>query len=203
MIAPYEGGKFMLTSRIGYRTVPELGYYNTPHYGIDLVGISSKTVLCVKAGIVVQSRIVTDKKDRTWEWGSYVCVRSPDNTYIYYCHLASRAVVLGQRVNVGSVIGVEGTSGNVTGRHLHIEARANGARCSLPAASADRSNICSVIGCPNEAGTYTADDDIGDIIRSCNMTESLWRPRMTDFQRKFEFADEVWRRIASKCREHT
>jgi len=201
MIAPFEGGRFRLTSPIGYRSIPSLSMYNTPHYGIDLVGISSKTVLCVKAGTVIRSRIVTNKSDPTSEWGNYVCVQSPDGTMIYYCHLSSRAVSEGQKVNVGSVIGVEGATGKVTGSHLHIEARIGSKKCGIPAREDDPANISTIIGCDNKLGTYQADDDIGDIISSCGIMEKLWRPRMTEFCRKYEYGDEFWRRIAKKCRK--
>ena len=52
VITPYEGGVFRLTSKIGYRNVPEIGLVNNPHYGVDLVGISSKSITCVGAGTV-------------------------------------------------------------------------------------------------------------------------------------------------------
>lgn len=76
MIPPFEGGRFKVTSIIGYRTISSLGKYNDPHYGLDIVGISSKNILAVKSEKVVASQIVTDKSNTTWTWDNYVCIES-------------------------------------------------------------------------------------------------------------------------------
>ena len=44
-----------------------------------------------------------------------------------YQHLASRQVSVGDRVSAGQPIGVEGTTGNSTGPHLHFTVKINGA----------------------------------------------------------------------------
>jgi murein DD-endopeptidase MepM/ murein hydrolase activator NlpD len=39
----------------------------------------------------------------------------------YYAHLSSKLAVVGQTVNAGDVIGIEGSTGNSTGPHVHFE----------------------------------------------------------------------------------
>ncbi|EFE66664.1 peptidase [Streptomyces viridosporus ATCC 14672] len=44
-------------------------------------------------------------------------------TYTQYGHLSSIGVSVGQQVAAGQRIGLSGATGNVTGAHLHFEAR--------------------------------------------------------------------------------
>ncbi|MFA6948442.1 MAG: M23 family metallopeptidase, partial [Eubacteriales bacterium] len=104
-------------------------------------------VCSVSDGTVARSRIVTDKSDRTWEWGEYVAVRGDDGNTVYYCHLSSRAVAVGERVKMGAMIGREGATGRVTGRHLHFEVRD---RHGAPSDAARYLEIA------NKTGTYAA-----------------------------------------------
>ena len=47
-----------------------------------------------------------------------------------YAHLDSYCVTNGQAVKEGELIGYSGSTGYVTGPHLHFEVRLNGARCN-------------------------------------------------------------------------
>lgn len=46
-----------------------------------------------------------------------------DGTYTQYAHMSSLSVSVGQSVTPGQQIGLSGATGNVTGAHLHFEAR--------------------------------------------------------------------------------
>ena len=66
---------------------------------------------------------------------------------IYYCHLAKREVTEGQTIRRGERIGIEGTTGQSTGVHLHFEVRHG----------SEKLNAADYLGIPNEPGTYRGD----------------------------------------------
>ena len=121
MALPYKC-TVRVSSPFGWRT---LGGVRVYHKGIDLVG-TDKTVRAVVGGVVGQSTIITDPKNRTSEWGNYVRVDGEDGRLYYYCHLSKRLVSRGDKVSVGDAIGIEGSTGKSTGSHLHFEVRENG-----------------------------------------------------------------------------
>ena len=122
MNACFEG-EFKVTSPYGWRT---LNGKRDNHKGIDLVGISSPTVFAPCDGVIGASTIVTDKSNRTWEWGNYVRVDGDDGKRYYYCHLSKRLVTVGRRVKAGDYLGIEGNTGYSFGSHCHFEVRVNG-----------------------------------------------------------------------------
>jgi hypothetical protein len=139
-ILPYKlNERVEVTSAYGPRV---LNNKAENHYGLDLVGLKDKSIVAPIDGIVVASKIVTDKSNKTWEWGNYVCIQGVDNNLYYMCHLASRAVKLGQTVSQGTVIGVEGNTGYSFGNHCHFEVR-NGLKQLNPA---------EVLGIENKVG---------------------------------------------------
>lgn len=85
------------------------------HTGLDLRAKYGTRVKAVAAGKVVKTAY-----DRYY--GRVVVVRG--NGYdIWYGHLSSIAVQKGDVLHPGNAIGRVGTSGHVTGPHLHIEVR--------------------------------------------------------------------------------
>ncbi len=133
-------GKNRVTS--GYR-LPD----RPDHNGLDIVGDDNRDVLCPVTGIVKSSAIVTNQNDPTWEWGNYVRVDDAEGNRLYFCHMDSRKVTVGQKVNPGDQLGVMGNTGYSFGAHLHFEVR-----------KADNKTICDpavYLGIPNAKGTYT------------------------------------------------
>ncbi|MGC9496178.1 M23 family metallopeptidase [Streptomyces sp. WG7] len=86
------------------------------HTGIDFHAASGTSVHAVGVGTVVEAG---------WggAYGNQVVIRMHDGTYTQYGHLSSIAVSVGQAVAAGHQIGLSGATGNVTGAHLHFEAR--------------------------------------------------------------------------------
>ena len=58
-------------------------------------------------------------------WGNYIAVKQPHGYYAIYCHWKKRYKSGGQAVQAGEWIGDEGSTGKVTGQHLHFELRNN------------------------------------------------------------------------------
>ena len=143
---PFCGG-FRITSPYGERI---LNGSKNMHSGIDIVGISDTSVRAVARGKVVASRIVTDKSDPTWQWGNYVCILDDDGVYYYYCHLKSRAIKYGDRVESGEVIGEMGNTGYSFGAHTHFEVRFGKTTV----------NAAEFLGIPNEVGEYDLENQI-------------------------------------------
>lgn len=185
---PFGGGAFRVTSAYGPR--PSLGDY---HNGIDLVGLDGDFSVCaVMGGTVRQSRIVTNKSDRTWEWGNYVSVLQDDGMTAFYCHLASRTVKKGARVEAGDEIGVMGDTGYTLGPHLHFEIR-NGQNIPFDPAG--------YLGIPNEPGAIIevpvtpkpSDEEL--VVSMCGFEKQT-----RDHINKYRWGFFVWQKIAGVIR---
>ena len=156
----FRGEQFKVTSIYGNRV---LNGNNEFHGGLDLVGISSWDVVSIVDGTVIQSRIVTDKNNLTWQWGNYVCILGIDGRYYYYCHLASRSVNSGQQVKAGDKLGMMGNTGYSFGAHTHFEVRESDGRTKV--------NPAPLLGIDNAVGIYqvtkklTANDYIEMIVK--------------------------------------
>ena len=59
-------------------------------------------------------------------YGYHVIIAHDDAYETVYAHLSSITAKIGQKVRAGEIIGYSGTSGRVTGPHLHFELRRNG-----------------------------------------------------------------------------
>ncbi|MEV7084359.1 M23 family metallopeptidase [Streptomyces sp. NPDC093085] len=99
----------------GYRAGGAL-WSSGSHSGVDFRAASGTTVVAVGAGTVVEAG---------WggSYGNNIVLRMADGTYTQYGHLSSIGVSVGQAVAAGERIGLSGATGNVTGPHLHFEAR--------------------------------------------------------------------------------
>ncbi|CAK7280377.1 M23 family metallopeptidase [Streptomyces misionensis] len=86
------------------------------HTGIDFHAASGTPVHAVGVGTVVSTG---------WggAYGNQIVIRMADGMYTQYGHLSSIGVTVGQQVTAGQQIGLSGATGNVTGPHLHFEAR--------------------------------------------------------------------------------
>lgn len=120
----------------------------TWHGGQDIVGLDDVRVRALRGGKVIRSRIVTDKSNLTWEWGNYVTIQTDSGEQDIYAHLDSRAVVVGQTVKAGDVIGIMGNTGNAAGgyKHTHYERRKSDGKTAI--------DPSAISGCANKAGTY-------------------------------------------------
>ncbi|MEH3032977.1 MAG: peptidoglycan DD-metalloendopeptidase family protein [Aeromicrobium erythreum] len=112
-VLPVTG--YRLTARFGQRS----GLWSTVHTGLDFAGPSGSTIVSVAAGTV---------KSTGYEgaYGNRTIITLQDGTDIWYCHQSRIAVKPGQVVGPGETIGYTGSTGNVTGPHLHLEVHPGG-----------------------------------------------------------------------------
>ncbi|MEU0211754.1 M23 family metallopeptidase [Streptomyces canus] len=110
-VAPISGS-YVST---GYKTGGSL-WSSGSHTGVDFHAASGTSVHAVGRGTVVEAG---------WggSYGNEIVIRMADGTYTQYGHLSSIGVSVGQSVTPGQQIGLSGATGNVTGPHLHFEAR--------------------------------------------------------------------------------
>lgn len=119
--------------------------FNANHGGMDIVGLSSKNIVSPIKGTVKSSTIITDKSNLTWEWGNYVRVDDAEGNRYFFCHMESRAVKVGDKVQVGTKLGVMGNTGKSFGAHCHFEVRTP---------NNIRVNPSKFLGIPNTSAVY-------------------------------------------------
>lgn len=113
------------------------------HKGLDMVSMTGdRNVVSVKDGIYRGS--FYDKNG----FGNYVSVQHDDGIRTIYAHLESvnKELKKGQRIEAGTFLGIEGTTGRSTGIHLHIEAR------KAPYLTTNRINIAEYLDVINAKG---------------------------------------------------
>lgn len=168
-------------SRYGYTR----GGGKTWHGGLDIGGLDDAKIRMPGyngksiSGTVVTARIVTDKSNKTWEWGWYVCVKldanqTPDAVnYLYFCHCSKLLVKVGQRVKTGDVLAIVGQTGNAAGTwtHCHLEVRATATSKGL--------DPTHYAGIPNAVGTYGEEPQSEGNAGNANTAPRLQRIRVT------------------------
>lgn len=102
-----------ITSRFGYRRLRING--SNFHTGLDIDGVTGDPIVAAADGTVTFSG---------WYggYGNLVIIQAGNVEY-YYAHASSLLVSEGERVRAGQRIARVGTTGRVTGSHLHFEIR--------------------------------------------------------------------------------
>ena len=98
---------------------PPYGGYPHFHTGIDLVEPFGTAIYAADDGIVA---LVGNSSSG---YGNYVVIAHAGGLETLYGHLSTALVTVGQTVTQGTVVGLEGSTGNSTGAHLHFELRIN------------------------------------------------------------------------------
>ena len=105
---------------------PISSYYGPTHpLGIDIDGYNLPGAAIAAA---TDGTVVFAGGNACCSYGLYVVVMSPDGIETLYAHLSSITVTQGETVTQGAQLGVIGSSGYSTGRHLHFEVIDNGVR---------------------------------------------------------------------------
>lgn len=115
---PFKGD-FRITKLYGTPPPKGVTYSTGKHSGVDLVGSGDKIVRAVLGGAVYASGY--DPAG----WGKYTVIRQSDGLFAIYAHMSKAYKSAGQVIREGDTIGVEGSTGQATGSHLHFELRKN------------------------------------------------------------------------------
>lgn len=119
-----------------------------PHRGVDYVARVGTPVLAAGDGKVIRSSY--DKYN-----GHHVFIQHGERYQTKYLHFTKRAVRVGQSVKQGEVIGYLGSTGMVTGAHLHYEFLVDGVHRNprtvslpkaLPIASSQKNKFMQIAG---------------------------------------------------------
>lgn len=137
------------------------------HTGIDLVGDEKIYSSC-------NGEVTRTGFDKSY--GNFIVVKnSQDGKYHWFCHLSKISVSKGQAVSRTSVLGIMGSTGNSTGKHLHFEIRNKSNKY------ADNSNPADYMGIPNKVGSY---DSNNYKINNSNSDELKTLARNTNLRNK-------------------
>ena len=120
----YPLSRLHVRSSFGWRRHPVTGR-RSMHRGVDLRGRLGNPVHAVAAGKVVESSYNEFA-------GNKIAVKHRDGSTSYYYHLHNRRVNKGEWVRTHQVIGTVGSSGRVTGPHLHFGFREKNGRWINP-----------------------------------------------------------------------
>ena len=96
---------------------PPYGNYPHFHTGIDMVEPFGSPVFAADDGVVA---LVGSSSSG---YGNYVVVAHAGGFDTLYGHLSTALVKVGQSITQGTAVGLEGSTGNSTGPHLHFELR--------------------------------------------------------------------------------
>jgi murein DD-endopeptidase MepM/ murein hydrolase activator NlpD len=118
MRTPIDGAR--ITSGYGRRKHPILGYTKM-HRGTDFAAPRGTPVYAAGDGVI-------ELAGRKNGYGKYIRIRHNSTYKTAYAHLNGYAKTTrrGRRVKQGQVIGYVGSTGRVTGPHLHYEVMVNG-----------------------------------------------------------------------------
>lgn len=165
-------GKFYVTATYG-----QIGpYWSNGHKGIDIVSDDIK-ILSTCDGVV--RKVAYDSGG----WGQYISIGDNEGKRHIFCHLASGSVNVkeGQSVTKGTVIGMMGATGNVTGPHLHFQLQ-RGEKVIDPT---------PYLGIPNKKGTYNTKDFEDGV--NCGMTANDYKDKRDISPWAYDAVDEATR----------
>lgn len=129
IVSEHHNGQDSVPTRYSGQTVPEEAW--------DFREVTGGDVIAVSTGY-------------NYGRGTLVKVRTDAGAIETYQHAESIYVKVGDHVPQGTVLGRAGSTGNVTGRHLHFEVQINGSPVEPSAWS----------GVQNATGTYAGNDTL-------------------------------------------
>ncbi|MGG4489339.1 peptidoglycan DD-metalloendopeptidase family protein [Metabacillus idriensis] len=119
-VVPSRGNGSLAWPAVGGTVTSKLGTrWGKMHKGIDIAGVSDRTIKAADNGKIVYA-------SNSGAYGNKVEIDHGNGMKTVYAHLNSISVSVGQTVSQGQKIGVMGSTGRSTGVHLHFEVYQNG-----------------------------------------------------------------------------
>lgn len=146
---PFEG-IFKITYPYG---ILDNRYASGRHDGLDMSNSINPEVYSICDGVVSYAgwENINDQKQG---FGMYVSIKFDINNNgfkkVFFAHLKSINVSVGQNVTPATIIGVMGSTGMSTGPHTHVEIREYDIKGNLT----KKINPANYMGIPNIIGTY-------------------------------------------------
>lgn len=106
---------YVLTARFGQCS----SRWANCHTGLDFAASSGTPIRAIMGGRVIWAQ-------PGGRYGNLTKIQHANGVQSWYAHQLSREVNVGDTVTAGQVIGRVGSTGNVTGPHLHLEVRSRG-----------------------------------------------------------------------------
>jgi hypothetical protein len=100
-------------------TFGQYGLWSSYHTGLDFAAPSGTPIYAVANGVITSASY-------DGAYGNKTVQTLEDGTELWYCHQTSYTVSSGETVRAGELIGYIGSTGHVTGPHLHLEVRPGG-----------------------------------------------------------------------------
>ncbi len=100
-------------------TFGEYGLWSSYHTGLDFAAPSGTPIRAITNGVITSASY-------DGAYGNKTVITLEDGTELWICHQSAYGVSVGDTVRTGEIIGYVGSTGNVTGPHLHLEVRPGG-----------------------------------------------------------------------------
>ncbi|MFJ3027981.1 M23 family metallopeptidase [Curtobacterium sp. NPDC087080] len=156
-----------VSSPYGMRTHPITGEYKM-HYGIDYKAGSGVPIHACAGGKVAFAGANSG-------WGNQVRIDHGGGYVTSYNHMTAGSITVktGQTVELGTLLGTVGATGDVTGAHLHLEYLVNGTNQD-PASVISASRLNPGKPAPTPSNPSTGDDDDMFKLIKANETGRVW-----------------------------
>lgn len=127
-VLPVKG--YTLTARFGQNSSL---WSSGAHTGLDFAGPSGTKIVAIASGTV-------ESVGYAGAYGNRTVITLADGSQIWYCHQSSTSVTAGDKVSSGQLIGYTGSTGNVTGPHLHVEVKPSASAAAVDPDAAMRAH---------------------------------------------------------------
>ncbi|MFI3226936.1 MAG: M23 family metallopeptidase [Clostridia bacterium] len=152
------------------------------HIGVDLVG-EDKKLYPICAGIV------QSLNSKGSAYGNHILIKQDDGKVSVYAHLSKINVLKGDKVALNTNIGTEGSTGNSTGSHLHLEL--HDGEYDYPSRTEDAFWLLDPIGEIENNQSLNTTESVAIIMENANISQAT-----IDFLMNYRYGDALVQKLA-------